>query len=137
MDQKSLIAQRGSGSSVFLALLFFAVVVGAGIWAAYTYGEGHLVIDGRTVSELEIWEVAGAVVIGVVGLIVGLLGGLLGLAIGLVAMVFSIVLGVIGIAAGLFITAGTLLGPFLLLAAVILLIRREPGKGVPAETWVS
>lgn len=129
-------AQRGNSSALMLFLIAFFVLVGLGIWVAYTYGEGYIVIGDRTVSELQPWEVAGAVVIGIVGLVIGLIGGAIGLLVGLAAMILSLVLGVIGVAAGLFIAAGTLLGPFLLLAAIILLIRRQPKDDEDAKAKV-
>lgn len=118
-------SERGSSTSSTLIILFFIALITAGVWAVYTYGEGHVIIDGRTVSELEPWEVVGAVIAGIIGLVIGLAAGLLGLIIGLVAMVLSLALGLIGVAAGLFIGIGTALGPFLLLAAIILLMRRK------------
>ena len=117
-----------------MTVLFIAVIA-AGVWAVYTYGEGHVIIDGRTVSELEPWEIIGGVIAGVIALIVGLTVGLIGLIIGLVAMVISIVLGLIGVMAGLFITIGTLLGPFLLLAAIILLMRRNKQAAGAEAAW--
>jgi hypothetical protein len=110
-----------------LILLVFIGLIVAGTWAAYTHGEGHIYIDGRTVSELEPWEVVGGVIIGIFGAIIGLAGGALGLIIGLAATVVAFALGLMGVAAGLFITAGVVLGPFLLIAAIILLMRRGQG----------
>ena len=123
------IQQRGNSSAATLVLVIFVLLVAAGTWAVYQYGgDADVIINGKSLEELQPWEVIGAVVIGIVGLIVGLAAGLVGLLIGLVAMVVSIVLGLIGVAAGLFITAGVLMGPFLLLAAIILLMRRQGGN---------
>lgn len=122
---QNLQSQRGNSGGVMLIVILFIAIVAAGTWAAYTYGEGHVMIDGRTISELEPWEVVGGVILGILGLFIGLTMGILGLLIGLIAAVVSIVLALAGVFVGLFITAGTLLGPFLLLAAIILLMRRK------------
>ncbi len=121
-------AQRGNASGVVMAIFVFIIIVAAGVWAVYTYGEGHIQINGRGVDELELWEVIGGVIAGIIGLFVGLIFGAVGLLIGLVALVLSLALAVAGVAAGLFISIGTMLGPFLLLAAIILLMRRQ-GEG--------
>lgn len=122
-------AQRGNASGIVLAIFVFAIVVAAGVWAVYTYGEGHVQINGRGLEDLELWEVIGGVVAGIVGLFIGLVFGAVGLLIGLIAIILSIVLAVAGVAVGLFISIGTILGPFLLLAAIILLMRRQSSSG--------
>lgn len=128
--------QRGSSSTATLVILVFIAIVAAGTWAVYHYGgDANIIVNGKSLVELELWEVIGAVIIGIFGLIIGLVAGLVGLMIGLAAMVISIVLGLIGIAAGLFITAGTLLGPFLLLAAIILLLRRNKNNSAEAAAY--
>ena len=122
---KSLVDPRAGGAAGWIFTLL--VVIGlfaAGIWAVYTYGEGHIYIDGRSVNELEWWEIAGGLAAGAAALIIGLVGGLLGLVIALFATVVALVLGALGIFAGLFITAGVLLGPILLLVLIIIMIRR-------------
>lgn len=124
MTDRALIAQRGSSNTILLVLLVFLALLALGTYAAYTYGDAHIYIDGRTIEELEPWEVIGGVAIGILGAIFGLAMGVVGLVIGLAAAIVSIVLALAGVAAGLFITAGTLLGPFLLIAAIILLLRR-------------
>lgn len=122
---KSLVDPRaGNAAGWLIALLLVIGLFAAGVWAVYTYGEGNIYIDGRTVSELEWWEIAGALAAGVVALIIGLIGGLLGLVVGLFAAVVALAIGALGIFAGLFITAGVLLGPILLLVLIILMIRR-------------
>ncbi|GAB4531423.1 MAG: hypothetical protein Tsb0010_12810 [Parvularculaceae bacterium] len=122
---KSLVDPRaGNAAGWLIALLLVIGLFAAGVWAVYTYGEGNIYIGDRTVSELEWWEVAGALAAGVVALIIGLIGGLLGLIVGLFAAVVALAIGALGIFAGLFITTGVLLGPVLLLVLIILMIRR-------------
>lgn len=123
---KSLVDPRaGNAAGWIIALLVVIGLFAAGVWAVYTYGEGNIYIDGgRTVSDLEWWEIAGAVAAGVVALIIGLTGGLLALIVALFATIVALALGALGIFAGLFITAGVLLGPILLLVLIILMIRR-------------
>lgn len=130
-----MMENRSSGSGMGLWALLFVIValIAAGTWGAYTYGEGVFTIDGRTISELEPWEVIGGVIIGILGLLVGLVAGAIGLVVGLIAAVASIALGLAGVAVGLFITAGTLLGPFLLIAAIILLMRRRQSGAASAS----
>lgn len=133
---QTALAQRGSGTGLMVTLLLIVGVIALGTWAAYTYGDSHIVIDGRSVDQLEPWEVVGGVILGIVGLVIGLTMGAIGLLIGLVAMVGSLALAFAGIAVGLFITAGVVLGPFLLLAAIILLVRRggrSQSSGAAAE----
>jgi hypothetical protein len=117
---------RGTGAVWKFLLFLMIVAVVMGTWATYQYGaEWNVSINGRGIDELQPWEVVGGVVIGLVGLVVGLIGGAIGLIIGLLAAALAIMLAVLGIAAGVFFTAGFFLGPFLLLAAIILLIRRR------------
>lgn len=118
------IEERRSGGGVWKFLLFL-MIVAMGTYAAYQWGDGAIYIDGRSVSDLQPWEVVGGVIIGILGMIVGLAAGAVGLLIGLAATVLALALAMLGILSGLFITAGVLLGPFLLLAAVILLMRRK------------
>lgn len=117
--------QRGDTNTATLVALLLVAVVAAGVWAVYQYGDGQVMVNGRSVEDLQPWEVVGAVIIGIIGLVVGLAAGAVGLVIGLVGAVLAIVVGFIGVAAGLFITAGVLLGPFLLIAAIFLLFRRR------------
>jgi len=121
--------RSGGGFWKFLLFLMILAVVG-GTVAAYQWGEGFIYINDRGIEDLQPWEVAGGVVIGILGLIVGLFAGAIGLLIGLGAAILAIALAMLGIFSGLFITAGVLLGPFLLLAAVILLARRRSNPEV-------
>lgn len=130
MAQDPAPQKRSAMGSILLVTGIFVLVIGLATWAAYTFGEGHIVIDGRDISDLEPWEVAGGIIAGIIGLIIGLTFGVLGLLIGLIATVFSIVLAIAGIAVGLFISVGVFLGPFLLLAAIIILIRRQKDQKV-------
>lgn len=117
--------RRGGGLWKFL-LFIMIVAVALGTFAVYHYGaDASISINGRSVDDLQPWEVVGGVIIGIIGLIIGLLGGAIGLLIGLSAAVLAVALAFLGIAAGLFITAGVVLGPFLLIAAIILLVRRR------------
>lgn len=122
--------RRGGGGAVLKFMLFLIVVaIAGGTYVAYTYGaDWGVTINGETIDDLQPWEVVGGVIIGILGLIIGLVGGVLGLLIGLAAALVAIALAFGGIAFGLFITAGVILGPFLLLAAVILLIRRSSAE---------
>ncbi|MGV6820440.1 MAG: hypothetical protein ACWA5T_08070 [Parvularcula sp.] len=125
--------QRGNGNAITLVMVIFIALVAIGTWAAYHYGGDHISINGRGVSELEPWEVVGGVIIGILGAVFGLMMGAFGLVIGLIAMVASIVLALAGVAVGLFVSAGTLLGPFLLLAAIILLLRKQNDETKPEK----
>ncbi len=117
--------QSGSGTTFTVTLLLFIALVAAGVWAVYTYGDGHIVINDRTLDDLQPWEVVLGVVIGIIGAIIGILAGLVGVIIGLVAAFLSIVMALLGVAAGLFIFAGVLAGPVLLLAGIIILMTRS------------
>ncbi|GGY40715.1 hypothetical protein [Parvularcula lutaonensis] len=121
------IEDRRGGGGVWKFLLFLMVVaVALGTYAVYHFGaDADIYINGRTVDELQPWEVVGGVIIGIFGLIIGLIGGAIGLLIGLGAAILAIALAMLGIMTGLFITAGVILGPFLLIAAIILLLRRR------------
>lgn len=120
-------AKRGGGGGVLKFMLFLIIVaIALGTFAMYQYGaEWGVTVNGQTVDELQPWEVVGGVIIGIVGLIIGLLGGAIGLLIGLGAALVAIALAFAGVMVGLFVTAGIVLGPFLLLAAIILLARRK------------
>lgn len=122
----TLPARRGGGAGVAATITLFILfgIVAAGVWAVYHFGDGHIQIDGRGLDDLDFWEVVLGVVIGVVGAIIGVLGGLFGVIVGLGAALMALVLAAAGVAAGLFITAGVLLGPILLLAAIVMLVRR-------------
>ncbi|MEM9840685.1 MAG: hypothetical protein AAF830_16230 [Pseudomonadota bacterium] len=125
------IEERRSGGGVWKFLLFLMIVaVAMGTYAAYQWGDGYIEINGRGMEDLEVWEVIGGVIIGILGLIVGLAAGAVGLLIGLAATILALALAMLGILSGLFITAGVVLGPFLLLAAVILLMRRRKNPEV-------
>ncbi|MEM1381618.1 MAG: hypothetical protein AAGH41_13440 [Pseudomonadota bacterium] len=125
------IEERRSGGGVWKFLLFLMIVaVAMGTYAAYQWGDGVVTINDRAISEFQPWEVVGGVIIGILGLLVGLLAGVIGLLIGLGAAILAISLAMLGILSGVFITAGVLLGPFLLLAAVILLMRRRTNPEV-------
>lgn len=125
------IEERRSGGGVWKFLLFLVILaVAAGTFAAYQWGDEVIYINGRGIEDLQPWEVVGGVAIGILGLIVGLLAGVIGLLIGLGAALLAISLAMLGIFSGLFITAGVLLGPFLLLAAIILLARRRTNPEV-------
>lgn len=119
--------RRSSGGGVLKFMLFLIVVaIALGTFAAYQYGgEWGMTINGATIDQLQPWEVVGGVIIGIIGLILGLVGGAIGLLVGLAAAAVAIALAFGGIAIGLFLTAGVVLGPFLLLAAIILLARRK------------
>ena len=120
------VEERRSGGGVWKFLLFLMVVaVAMGTYSVYQWGDGVITINGREISDLQPWEVVGGVAIGIVGLIVGLLAGAVGIMIGLGAALLAISLALLGVLSGVFITAGVLLGPFLLLAAIILLMRRR------------
>lgn len=132
---ENLNRQRGKSSVLMMSLIVLLILTAIGTAAAYNYGEGHLIIDGRTVSEMQPWEVVGGVIAGIIGLIVALVLGVAGLIIGILAMMIALALAFAGVAVGLFISAGTVLGPFLLLAAIILLLRRnrQPVAASPVE----
>ena len=117
--------QSGNGTTLTVLLVLFIALVAAGTWAAYTYGDGHIVMNGQTIDELQPWEVVLGVVIGILGAIIGILAGFVGIIIGLLAAAFSIALAFVGVAASLFVVAGVLAGPVLLLALVIYLFTRN------------
>jgi hypothetical protein len=124
------VEKKGGGALKF-ALFIMIMLVAAASVAVYHFGaDGAIMIDGRTVDQLAWWEVVGGVLIGFVGLFLGLAGGLIGLVIGLGAAFVAIALSLLGIFAGLFITAGVVLGPFLLIAAIIILMRRRTNPDV-------
>ncbi|MEE4210538.1 MAG: hypothetical protein V2I43_14895 [Parvularcula sp.] len=117
--------KRGGGAMKF-ALFIMIMLVAAASVAVYHFGaDGSIMINGRGVDQLAWWEVVGGVLIGLVGLVIGLAGGAIGLVVGLLAAFLAIALSLLGIFAGLFITAGVVLGPFLLIAAIIILMRRR------------
>ncbi len=120
--------QSGNGTTLTVLLVLFIALVAAGTWAAYTYGDGHIIMNGQTIDELQPWEVVLGVVIGILGAIIGILAGFVGIIIGLLAAAFSIALAFVGVAASLFVVAGVLAGPVLLLALVIYLFTRNSGK---------
>lgn len=123
--------ERRSGGGIWKFLLFVTIVaVAMGTFAAYQWGDGYVYINDRGIEDLQPWEVVGGVIIGLLGLIVGLLAGAVGILIGIGAAVLAISLAMLGILSGVFITAGVLLGPFLLLAALILLMRRRTNPEV-------
>lgn len=117
--------QIGSTNTLMISLLVFISLVGAGVWAAYTYGDGYISINGAGLESLTFWEVTAGVAIGIIGAFIGILAGIAGVLIGLAAAFLSILLALAGIATGLFITIGVLAGPILLLAAIIMLMRRS------------
>lgn len=122
-------ARSGGGGVAKFMLFLFVVLIAAGTWAAYNYGgDASISINGRDFNELQPWEVVGGVIIGIFGLIIGLLGGAVGILIGLLATVLALALAFMGIFFGLFITAGVVLGPFLLVAMLFLLMRRGGGR---------
>lgn len=125
------IEERRTGGGFWKFMLFLTIVaVAMGTFAAYQWGDGVVYINDRSIGELQPWEVVGGVVIGIVGLIVGLIAGAIGLLIGLGAALLAISLAMLGIMSGVFIVAGIVLGPFLLLAAIILLVRRRTNPEV-------
>ena len=127
--------QRGGSNTLIISLLCFVALVAAGVWAAYTYGDGHIYIDGRGMDELSPLEVVAGVVVGIIGAIVGILAGIVGVLIGLAAALLAILLALMGVATGLFITIGVLAGPILLLAAIIMLINRSSKKEPLEEAY--
>ncbi|NRA30990.1 MAG: hypothetical protein HRU11_12115 [Parvularculaceae bacterium] len=125
------IEERRSGGGVWKFLLFLVILaVAGGTFAVYQWGDGFIYINDKGLEDLQPWEVVGGVIIGILGLIVGLVAGAIGLLIGLGAALLAIALAMLGIFSGLFITAGVLLGPFLLLAAIILMMRRRTNPEV-------
>ncbi len=121
-------AQKGGSTTLTIFLILFLALVAAGTWAVYNYGDGHVVINDRTLDELQVWEVMLGVVIGIIGAIIGILAGLVGVIIGLVAAILSVGLALAGVAVGMFVVAGVLAGPILLLAGIIILISRGNRK---------
>lgn len=119
--------ERRSGGGLWKALLFLMILaVIGGTFAVYHFGaDGHIMINGQTVDNLQPWEVVGGVILGILGLIVGLVGGVVGILIGLGAALLAISLAFIGVAGSLFIVTGIVLGPFLLIALIFLMIRRS------------
>ena len=124
--------ERKNGGGVGKFVLFLAIIaIASGTFAVYHYGaDGHIIINGRGVDDLAPWEVVGAVIIGLLGLIVGLIGGLIGVIVALAAASVAIALGLLGIFAGIFLTAGFLLGPLLLIILIVMIIRRRTNPDV-------
>ncbi|MGV6802336.1 MAG: hypothetical protein ACWA5L_10480 [bacterium] len=120
--------QAGQGSVLMISFITLLILTAIGVWAAYAYGDGAIYIDGKTVSEMQPWEVIGGVVAGIFGLILALILGTIGLIIGIIALILALLLAAAGVAVGLFVSVGTALGPFLLIAAVILLLRKNNRK---------
>jgi hypothetical protein len=115
--------KKGGGFGKFVLFLFVALVA-MGIFSAYHWND-FIEINGQAAQDLEIYEVVGAVILGVVGLFIGLVGGAIGILAALVAAVIGISLALIGVLSSIFIVAGVIFGPFLLIAAIILLMRRR------------
>ncbi|MEM6914827.1 MAG: hypothetical protein AAF511_12720 [Pseudomonadota bacterium] len=122
--------KAGGGFAKFLLFLMI-LAIALGTYTLYSYGaDGHITINGRSVDDLALWEVAGAVAIGFVGLVIGLIGGLIGVVVALAAASIAVALGLLGIFAGIFLTAGFLLGPILLIILIVMVIRKRTNPDV-------
>ncbi|MEO1041581.1 MAG: hypothetical protein AAFX52_04760 [Pseudomonadota bacterium] len=124
--------EKKSGGGIAKFFLFLMILaIAAGTYALYQHGaDGNITINGRGVDDLALWEVVGAVMIGFLGLVVGLIGGLIGVVVALAAASIAIVLGLLGIFAGIFLTAGFLFGPILLIILIVIVIRKRTNPDV-------
>jgi len=117
------------------ATVIVLILVAVGTWAFYHYGaEYDITIDGRSIDQLQPWEVVGGVLLAIMGTAIAIIGGLIALIVGLAAAVIALLLAAAGIAVGLFFTLGTLLGPALLAVGVIMLIQRSKRKNRAIKT---
>ena len=103
----------------------FALTTACLTVAAYQYGEGHVWIGDRTISDMNVLEVTGASAAGVAGLVVGLGGAAVALIAALVATVLSLAVAVLVGGLGVFFAVGVATGPILLAIIVGMLVKRR------------
>ena len=105
-------------------LTFLLLTVGLTA-AAYSFGDGHVWIGDRTISDMNPFEVTSASAVGAAGLVVGLGAVIVALLAALVATVLSLALGLLGAGLGLFVTVGVATGPILLAVIIGVLVKRR------------
>ena len=108
-----------------VAGVLFAVTTACFTVAAYQYGEGHVWIGDRTISDLNVLEVTGASAAGVAGLIAGLGAAVVAVIAALIATVLSVGIAVLVGGLGIFFALGVATGPILLAIFVGVLVKRR------------
>lgn len=113
-------ARRLKAAGVLFALTTACLTV-----AAYRYGEGHVWIGDRTISDMNVLEVTGASAAGAAGLIAGLGAAVVALLAAVLATVLSVGVAVLVGGFGVFFALGVATGPILLAIFVGVLIKRR------------
>ena len=103
----------------------FALTTACLTVAAYQYGDGHVWIGDRTISDMNVLEVTGASAASVTGLVVGLGAAAIALVAALIATVVSLAVAVLVGGLGVFFAIGVATGPILLAIIVGVLIKRR------------
>lgn len=116
---------RRRGGKLLVGAAVFSVLTLALTIAAYRFGEGAVVINDRTISEMTFFEVTGASAVGVAGLALGLSAAALAVVAALIAAIVSVAIAVLGVGLGLFVTLGVVTGPILLAVMIGVLIKRR------------
>lgn len=93
--------------------------------AAYQYGDGHVWVGDRTISDMNLLEVTGASAAGVAGIVAGLGAMAVALIAAVIATVLSIAVAVLVGGLGLFFAFGVATGPILLAVFVGVLVKRR------------
>ena len=108
-----------------LAGVAFALTTACLTVAAYQYGDGHVWIGDRTISDMNLLEVTGASAAGVAGLVAGLGAMVVALIAAVIATVLSLAVAVLVGGLGVFFALGVATGPILLAVFVGVLIKRR------------
>lgn len=103
----------------------FALTTACLTVAAYQYGEGHVWIGDRTISDMNVLEVTGASAAGVAGIVAGLGAMVVALIAALIATVLSVAVAVLVGGLGIFFALGVATGPILLAIFVGMLVKRR------------
>ncbi|NRA30178.1 MAG: hypothetical protein HRU11_07930 [Parvularculaceae bacterium] len=119
-DRRARVA-HGLGAAVGA---FVVGTIGLSV-AIYVTGGETVAANGFTGDEMGMFEVTSSAAVGMAAAVIQLVMGLIGMITAMGAAIFGLAIGAIGIAGAVIVGAGIVTGPILLLAGLVILIKRR------------